>query len=501
MPLDYAKWDALGSSDEDEGAARKTVTRKQAVRATPDEELQALADEFRRAEEEGQRLDQQLRLLQQQLSESGPEEPAAEASGRAGIDAEAAAGGAGAQWSPAGEEDVGSQGATPRRHKEGTESPPPPLKTPRRRRRLDQMWEVEAERDFEAKQVSQAQATKPAEAEDAQPAAPSASAAGGAEGSGGSAGSSDTAMAVPGVKASAAASNTAETSPRGADAFDGLTQGFLNSSKAKRRGLSDPFLQTAAASAAAMVDAVANGASASAASSSAVRPRSHEELAALMPPVQTERGDRQALLLPAAAESWTPEALAELLGGPVAAAAAAAAAAEAASSQEDTGNGRQRQPEASPEGQEPLGSDRLQEADADEGQEEEEEPGGLFSISALADRLFGDGTDGTVGFAAFRPTPLGFEVEDQPTESTKTPSPKASSTVGSGAQVERSEQVTEDGTDSLDGSTPRPTAGIRLLQQRRRARAEGAGTGSPAGSQELKDETDDLVQLWMKQRW
>merc|ERR1712066_486246 len=104
------------------------------------------------------------------------------------------------------------------------------------------------------------------------------------------------------------------------------------------------------------------------------------------------------------------------------------------------------------------------------------------SISDLANQLFGD---------------LAHEIdipdEDEHTESTKTPSPsRDGASSHGGAQSERSERsepVLPEGVADVP-----PAAGIRLLQQRRKERAEA----SQASQQETKDESEELVKLWMK---
>lgn len=131
------------------------------------------------------------------------------------------------------------------------------------------------------------------------------------------------------------------------------------------------------------------------------------------------------------------------------------------------------------------------------------------SLSELANELFGGG-----------------DIEDAPgedgerTESTHTPSPKGSH-LGGGAPSERSEPATEDGVETGKAHPRTPPAGIRLLQQRRKAAGAAAveaggadgtpspGTGSAAAAAappeaagpEPRDECDELLKLWMGQRW
>lgn len=124
------------------------------------------------------------------------------------------------------------------------------------------------------------------------------------------------------------------------------------------------------------------------------------------------------------------------------------------------------------------------------------------TLSELANRLFGSELEINVDAAS-------DEGAGHLTESTKTPSPKASSR-GGGAPSERSEPVTEDSADTFE-HTEKPAAGIRWLQQRRKERGNAAASSSDAantGSNQQaatpspqSDPSDDLVSLWMKQRW
>lgn len=132
------------------------------------------------------------------------------------------------------------------------------------------------------------------------------------------------------------------------------------------------------------------------------------------------------------------------------------------------------------------------------------------SLSDLANRLFGNELELDIGVFDEAASDGGA---GHLTESTKTPSPKASSR-GGGAPSERSERsepVTEDGAD-IAGNAEAPAAGIRWLQHRRKERgstAASSGGATDAGSSQQaaassssqKDESDDLVSLWMKQRW
>merc|ERR1712066_630404 len=113
------------------------------------------------------------------------------------------------------------------------------------------------------------------------------------------------------------------------------------------------------------------------------------------------------------------------------------------------------------------------------------------SISDLANQLFGD---------------LAHEIdipdEDEHTESTKTPSPsRDGASSHGGAQSERSER-SEPVLPERVADVP-PAAGIRLLQQRRKERAEASREESRGSTEQLetKDESEELVKLWMKQRW
>jgi len=112
-----------------------------------------------------------------------------------------------------------------------------------------------------------------------------------------------------------------------------------------------------------------------------------------------------------------------------------------------------------------------------------DDPNAPTSLSELASQLFGDGD-----------LDLDFEVGvDDRTESTGTPSVEASHTC---ATSEHSEN-TEDGGDSGEFANNPGGVGLRLLQQRRRRLPEASQNQSPAQDQEA----DDLVALWMKQRW
>lgn len=120
---------------------------------------------------------------------------------------------------------------------------------------------------------------------------------------------------------------------------------------------------------------------------------------------------------------------------------------------------------------------------AEEEEEETDEQGS--SLQELASQLFGDGASST------GPPPLQADlmVDEALTDSTKTPSPKASSR-GGGAPSESSNNATEDGGELDGGAGGQPATGLRLLQQRRREREVKS-----------KEESDGLVELWMKQRW
>lgn len=112
-------------------------------------------------------------------------------------------------------------------------------------------------------------------------------------------------------------------------------------------------------------------------------------------------------------------------------------------------------------------------------------------LNSLADHLFGDGADSTEG--------LRIELAmlgDERTESTHTPSPKASDLAASETHTERSEMPSEAPTFDEEAPTTGEAVGIRLLQQRRRA---AGNTGSSSSTN--MDDTDDLVARWMKQRW
>lgn len=112
-----------------------------------------------------------------------------------------------------------------------------------------------------------------------------------------------------------------------------------------------------------------------------------------------------------------------------------------------------------------------------------EEEESQIDLTALATSLFGDG-DGSLT--------LDHPVEGTEwTESTATPpSPQASSRAC--PPSERSDGLATEDVD-VDGDVEHtPATGIRLLQQRRRAARR---------MEHSQSESEDLVQLWMKQRW
>lgn len=279
-----------------------------------------------------------------------------------------------------------------------------------------------------------------------------------------------------------APSKSSTCSPPAAGAFKGLGQGFLNSSSAKRRGLSSrtasqPSLHdrpsstscSAADATASLTPSVADS----------IRPSERTRInvgpgADGPQPIRTGPDEKRRLLLPAADLDSGVRQEAHALGRELAACPAVARAQRVG----------------------PVNEEEEEEHEVHEGQ------GG--SLSDLADRLFGD--------LAWQE-----ELAEERAESaeTRTPSsPKAASSQDGGAPSERSEPAAEVGTGNGEAAEaplgpPTPTSGLRLLQQRRRERREALGeqavpeepTAPAAAAQQPVDEGDDLVRLWMKQRW
>jgi len=274
--------------------------------------------------------------------------------------------------------------------------------------------------------------------------------------------------------------------------FRGLGQGFLNSSRARRRGLGPPRQEEGTATASSSsssakpslpepLEEPPGGTAASPTSSTAggCGAFAQQELGG----ARFDRDDKQMLLLPAA------DVGTRLTEDPTIAQAV------------ERGFGFARVSSS-------LASSPTTDAasKAPPPDEDEDEPGGdqlgqPNSISELASLLFGDG-------AAEED-----RLSEEQTESTKTPSPKASC-CGGGAPSERSEPVTEDGADNAPPVEAEAAAtGIRLLQQRRRmnnmhspknnaASSKAAEAGAPCGGAGGGPESeDDLVRLWMSQRW
>lgn len=123
-----------------------------------------------------------------------------------------------------------------------------------------------------------------------------------------------------------------------------------------------------------------------------------------------------------------------------------------------------------------------------------------LQISPNSPTLFGSGDEPTTDDYRFNGIDTsGDELLTDRTDSTMTPSPKGTS-LGGGAPSERSEPVTEDSL-ALDGDSSRaPAAGLRLLQQRRRER-EGEPPQETTVAEQPRDESEELLKLWMKQRW
>lgn len=237
--------------------------------------------------------------------------------------------------------------------------------------------------------------------------------------------------------------------PSAKGSFKGLGQGFLNTKELQRKGLGFDTDRQQEKKTNEETD------HSSSAASSSQGP----------PPIQTYREDRRRLLLPAAdLQAGDNKEMKEF-----------------ASKVQD-------------------GAHQESQAVEDTLEEEADEPEGAPSttLSELANQLFGNAGD---------PNEEDDNTLEEQTDSTQLPSPKASS-CGENAASERSEPVTEDGGDLCDSSSV-PAAGIRLLQQRRKAKrqaqqAEVSATNQSSGTttpRESESASDDLVKLWMKQRW
>eukprot|EP00747_Dinoflagellata_sp_TGD_P197364 gnl/TRDRNA2_/TRDRNA2_68618_c0_seq2.p1 gnl/TRDRNA2_/TRDRNA2_68618_c0~~gnl/TRDRNA2_/TRDRNA2_68618_c0_seq2.p1 ORF type:complete len:813 (-),score=251.53 gnl/TRDRNA2_/TRDRNA2_68618_c0_seq2:69-2507(-) len=147
---------------------------------------------------------------------------------------------------------------------------------------------------------------------------------------------------------------------------------------------------------------------------------------------------------------------------------------------------------------------------------EEDDGEATPSLSELANRLFGDGLDGGDAVALEGAAAGDLEADEEElanddarTDSTKTPSPKAASSRGGSRMSERSEPATEDGTvedlaapdDAGEVPAEPQAAGFRLLQQRKKERQRQRQEAPGAAGRTIKDESEDLMKLWMKQRW
>jgi hypothetical protein len=285
--------------------------------------------------------------------------------------------------------------------------------------------------------------------------------------------------------------------PAAKGAFSGIGKGFLNTRSAKRKGLSSKAAVTEVVEPDAEVKVPAAGSVAALPTDGEVQQSEATSVADHIPPSErtrinplpessgpppmcTDAEEKRKLLLPAA----------QLHEGPSPEVRQFAERAAAASSSNSTpGNSAAVQVEPA------LTAGTQEEGPVDD-------PQGLTSLSELAEFLFGD---------LARESHAGDVAEDdlQSIGSTKTPSPKAgSSRDGGTAGSERSESVhAEPAASAGDASAQAPQAGLRLLQQRRRDRAavsEAIQTQQPAAARSeapLQDESDELVKLWMKQRW
>jgi len=263
-------------------------------------------------------------------------------------------------------------------------------------------------------------------------------------------------------------------------AFQGFGKGFLNSSKAKSRGLCAPE------SGSLQARVVPGGGEASSSSSSSCQPEVSAARASESNPgdvvsstpceassgqaaVQTNRSEKRQLFL-------------------------GAADVEMRVTSDVTAFARRIIP-----GCGDLGVSTIREEEEEELLEQEGAP--QMTVSELANQLFGSGDD-PAGLNDIES--LGGESMGDRTESTTTPSPKGTSlgggegtSLGGGAPSELSEPCTEDG-----GDPSAPTAGIRGLLRRRAPASppsqRDSGQQAPAAP---RDESEELLNLWMKQRW
>eukprot|EP00439_Symbiodinium_sp_Y106_P031981 s1832_g3.t2 len=232
----------------------------------------------------------------------------------------------------------------------------------------------------------------------------------------------------------APAKEQVKSAPPAGSAFRGLKTGFLNSGKAKQRGLAEKAPEAAASS--------------SAPSSSSTQVPCPERAVldeTVRPCVETTAEEKRQLLLPAAEPA--PNEL---------------RAREVAFALRATPDVQEEEPDSP------------------------EDAGGPASLTELANQLFGVAE---------------LEEASQRTESTEIPSPLAA-----GASTALSEH-----SEALEA--PAPSSGLRLLQQRRRERAEAApraagsaeaandGENTAGNRSRAAETTDELVALWMKQRW
>jgi len=299
------------------------------------------------------------------------------------------------------------------------------------------------------------------------------------------------------LKVAPVKSSLSSKAPTAKGAFSGIGKGFLNTRSAKRKGLSSKAAVAEIAELKAEVNAEAPGSVAALPADGEMKqseatsvvdhipPSERTRINPLPesrgpPPICTDAEEKRRLLLPAA----------QLHEGPSPEVRQFAERAAAASSGSSTaGNSAAVQAE-------PALITGTQE------EEPVDDPQGLTSLSELAEFLFGDlAREGNAEDAA--------EDDLQSTGSTKTPSPKAgSSRDGGTAGSEYSESVhAEPAVTAADTSAQAPQAGLRLLQQRRRDRAaasDAVQAQQPAvgcSQEPPQDESDELVKLWMKQRW
>eukprot|EP00933_Yihiella_yeosuensis_P043930 TRINITY_DN3896_c1_g2_i1.p1 TRINITY_DN3896_c1_g2~~TRINITY_DN3896_c1_g2_i1.p1 ORF type:complete len:755 (-),score=194.03 TRINITY_DN3896_c1_g2_i1:17-2281(-) len=329
----------------------------------------------------------------------------------------------------------------------------------------------------------------------------------------------------------------ASKAPPAKHAFKGLGSGFLNSAKAKKKGLSDEQAtgdskasDTSRASAASHSSASSSSAgitnsnntsnntstndnnspsnnnsnnSADSANSSSNAERSPSALissikpeertrinpepaeSAQPPPVITNAEEKMKLILgaaePAPGEAQRKATVASLEGPPQGSSSSSSSSGrhDTAASSGVTGAGT---------------STRRAEADLiEEDDDDAADSGQPTSLSDLANQLFGSLDDELHD-------ELRTEPSEQLTESTGIPSPKACSSREGGPPSESSMSA----TDAVPSTTTAPASGFRLLQQRRRASGEqpqNAEASSEEASSRPTETTDDLVALWMKQRW